>query len=174
MVLIAMAGLPGTGKSTVAEGLAARFPAVLVNVDAMESAMVRAEISQGFATGLAAYLVAEQVAQANLRLGQHVIVDAANYVVYARDIWSALAREFNVALLFVETVCTDLELHAQRLRERPAVPGLPRLSFDDVVVRYAETEAWGSEPRWLVNTATKLDHELIYAQVQTALRATRG
>lgn len=173
MVLIAMAGLPGAGKSTVARGLAERFSAVLVSVDAMESAIVRAEISQGFATGLAAYFAAEQVARTNLDLGRHVIVDAANYVVYARSIWSGLAREFGVGLLFVETVCTDLAVHAERLASRPAVPGLPRLTFDDVVVRYAETEPWQDEPRWLVNTATSPDHDRIYADVQAALAANR-
>ena len=153
MALIAMAGLPAVGKSTVARGLAERFPAVLVNVDAVESALIKAEFEQSFATGLAAYLVAEQVACANLGLGQHVIVDAANYVSYARDLWTALAREYRVPLLFVEVVCPDLAVHADRLANRPAVPGLPRLSFDDVVVRYAETEPWGREPRWLVNSA---------------------
>lgn len=169
MALIAMAGLPGVGKSTVARALAQRLPAVLVNVDDVESALIRAEFERSFATGLAAYLVAEQVARANLALGRHVVVDAANYVTYARNIWTSLAREHGVPLLFVEVVCTDLAAHAERLADRPAVPGLPRLTFDDVVVRYAETEPWGREPRWLVNTATELDHDAIFAQVQAAL-----
>lgn len=172
MALIAMAGLPGVGKTTVAQGLALRFPAVLVNVDEVEAALLRAEFERSFATGLAAYLVAEQVARANLELGQHVIVDAANYVIYAQQMWTALAAQHRVPLLFVEVVCTDLNVHAQRLTSRPAVPGLPRLTFDDVVVRYAETEAWEGEPRWLVNTAGELDHDAIFAQLNTVL--TKG
>ena len=175
MALIAMAGLPGVGKTTVARGLAARLPAVLVNVDEVESALLRAEFERSFATGLAAYLVAEQVARANLDLGQHVIVDAANYVTYARQMWTALAVQYRVPLLFVEMVCTDMTAHAERLTGRPAVPGLPRLTFDDVVVRYAETEAWGGEPRWLVDTAGELDHDAIFAQISAALaRGLRG
>lgn len=169
MALIAMAGLPGVGKSTVARGLAARFPAVLVDVDQVESALLQAEFERSFATGLAAYLVAEQVARANLELGQHVIVDAANYVSHARDIWTALAAEHRVPLLFVEVVCTDLALHAQRLAQRPAVAGLPRLSFDDVVVRYAETAAWGAEPLLLVNNTGELDHDRVFADVLGSL-----
>lgn len=169
MALIAMAGLPGVGKSTIARGLAERFPGVLINVDDVASALVRAEFERSFATGLAGYLVAEQVARVNLALGSHVIVDAANSAGYARNIWTALAREFGTELLFVEVVCTDLTAHAERLTGRPAVPGLPRLTFDDVVVRYAETEAWGGESRWLVDTAGELDHDAIFAQISAAL-----
>ena len=164
-----MAGLPGVGKSTLARGLAQRFPAVLVNVDDVESALLRAEFERSFATGLASYLVAEQVARANLALGQHLIVDAANYVTWARAMWTSLAGEYRVPLLFVEVVNTDLALHAQRLSGRPMVTGLPRLTFDDVVVRYAETEPWGREPRWLVNTAGDVDHDLVFEQVAAAL-----
>ena len=56
MALIAMAGLPGVGKTTVARGLAARLPAVLVNVDEVESALLRAEFEralteEGYAPG---------------------------------------------------------------------------------------------------------------------------
>lgn len=169
MALIAMAGLPGVGKSTVARGLAVRFPAVLVNVDEVESALVRAEFERSFATGLAAYLVAEQVADANLALGQHVVVDAANYVSYARAMWTSLAARHRVGLLFVEVVCTDLAAHAERLASRPLVPGLPRLTMDDVVVRYAETEAWGAEPLWLVNNTGEVDHDRVFADVLAAL-----
>ena len=96
-------------------------------------------------------------------------MDAANYVTYARQTWTALAAQYRVPLLFVEVVCTDLTAHAERLTGRPAVPGLPRLTFDDVVVRYAETEAWGGESRWLVDTAGELDHDAIFAQISAAL-----
>lgn len=169
MALIAMAGVQGVGKSTVARGLAARFPAVLLTVDAAESAMVRAELERGFATGLAAYLVAEEFAHANLALGQHVVIDAANYVTHARQMWTSLARSHRVPLLFVEVVCTDLALHAARLDARPEVPGLPRVTMDDVVVRFAETEAWRDEPRWLVNNTGDLDLDQVFADVQQAL-----
>jgi len=170
VALIAMAGLPGVGKSTVARGLAARFPAALVNVDDVESALLRAEFERSFATGLAAYLVAEQVADANLALGQHVVVDAANYVSYARAMWTSLAASHRVPLLFVEVVCTDLAVHAERLASRPLVPGLPRLTIDDVVVRYAETEPWGAEPLWLVNNTGEIDHDRVFADVLAALQ----
>jgi len=170
VALIAMAGLPGVGKSTIARGLAERFPGVLINVDDVASALVRAEFERSFATGLAGYLVAEQVARVNLALGSHVIVDGANSAGYARNIWTSLAREFGTELLFVEVVCTDLVAHAARLATRRLPTGQPRISFDDVVVAYAEAESWAAEPRWLVNATEDVDHDQVFADVQAALR----
>ena len=88
--------------------------------------------------------------------------------------WTALAREQRTSLLFVEVVCTDLAVHQARLSARPEVPGLPRVEFDDVVVRYAETEPWGNEPRWMVNNVGELDLDAIQAEVLTALSQQRG
>ena len=96
-------------------------------------------------------------------------MDAANYVSYARAMWTSLAARHRVGLLFVEVVCTDLAAHAERLASRPLVPGLPRLTMDDVVVRYAETEAWGAELLWLVNNTGEVDHDRVFADVLAAL-----
>lgn len=168
-MLIAMAGLQGVGKSTVAQALAARLPAVLVSVDEVESALCRAELERSFSTGLAAYLVAEEVAAANLRLGAHVVVDAANYVGVARRTWTSLAGRLGVPLLFVDVVCTDLGLHKRRVEARHrGLPGLPEVTFDDVVERYAETEAWGDEPRIMLDSALPLDVADLVARVTAA------
>ena len=57
--LIAMSGLPGSGKSTIAEGIARRLSIPILSVDPIESAIITAGIARSFETGLAAYLVAE-------------------------------------------------------------------------------------------------------------------
>ena len=57
-VLVAMAGLPGAGKSTIAEVISARLGATIVSVDPIESAILHAGIDADQPTGLAAYLVA--------------------------------------------------------------------------------------------------------------------
>lgn len=169
-MLIALAGLQGVGKSTVATALARRLPAAVVSVDDVESALLRAELERSFSTGLAASLVAEEVARANLVLGSHVVVDAANYVSVARRTWVSLAARLGVPLLFVDVVCSDLSLHKARIEARHReVPGMPEVTFDDVVERYAETEAWGDEPRILVDTAYPLDVDDLVDRVRRAL-----
>ena len=76
--LIVMAGLPGAGKSTIAEIVGARLGATVVSVDPIESAILRAGIDADQPTGLAAYLVAEEIAEKELDSGRTVIVDAVN------------------------------------------------------------------------------------------------
>ncbi|MFE2475231.1 AAA family ATPase [Streptomyces sp. NPDC059389] len=79
-MLIAMAGLPAAGKSSVAQELGRALPAAVVSVDPIEAAMWRAGVERTQPTGLAAYLVAEAVADTALGLGQSVIIDAVNAV----------------------------------------------------------------------------------------------
>ena len=84
-MLIAMAGLPAAGKSTLAEILGARLSASVVSVDPIESAILEAGIDSDQPTGLAAYLVAETIAGLVLESGHDVIVDAVNGVDPARE-----------------------------------------------------------------------------------------
>jgi predicted kinase len=117
-MLIAMAGLPGTGKSTIAEVLGGRLGASIVSVDPIENAILSAGIDSDQPTGLAAYLVAETIAGAVIESGHHVIVDAVNAVDPAREQWVELAQRLGEPLRFIEVTCSDPELHRERLESR--------------------------------------------------------
>ncbi len=117
-MLVAMAGLPGSGKSAVADELARLVGVPVVSVDPLESAILRAGIDADQPTGLAAYLVAETIADAVLRSGQSVIIDAVNAVSPARDQWVLLGERLGVDVRFIETVCSDPAVHRQRLEQR--------------------------------------------------------
>ncbi len=73
--LIVLAGLPGSGKSTLAEALSRHFSLPLFSVDPIEAAMWRGGLARE-QTGIAAYGVAQALAEEQLRLGHSVIVDA--------------------------------------------------------------------------------------------------
>ena len=80
-MFIVMAGLPGTGKSTIAEQLGRQLGLAVVSVDPIESAILSAGIDAGQPTGLAAYLVAERIADSVLSSpAAGVIIDAVNAV----------------------------------------------------------------------------------------------
>ena len=117
-MLIAMAGLPAAGKSTIAGILGGRLSASVVSVDPIESAILEAGIDSDQPTGLAAYLVAETMARLVLESGHNVIVDAVNGVDPAREQWVGLAQSRGEALRFIEVVCADPELHRIRLEAR--------------------------------------------------------
>jgi predicted kinase len=113
-----MAGLPGAGKSTIAEVLSGRLNASIVSVDPIENAILSAGIDSDQPTGLAAYLVAETIAGSVIDSGHHVIVDAVNAVDPAREQWVGLAQRTGETLRFIEVICSDPELHRARLRSR--------------------------------------------------------
>ena len=77
-MLIALAGLPGSGKSAVAQDLSQALNCAVLSVDPAEAAMWRAGVSKSEPTGLAAYMVVEALAAEQIALGRDVIVDAVN------------------------------------------------------------------------------------------------
>jgi predicted kinase len=113
-----MAGLPGAGKSTVAEVVGNRLGYPVISVDPIESAILSAGIDSDQPTGLAAYLVAETIADSALANGLSIIVDAVNAVDPARQQWVDLAKKHDETLRFIEVVCSDSELHRERLEAR--------------------------------------------------------
>jgi predicted kinase len=117
-MLIVMAGLPGAGKSTIAEVIGNRLGYAVLSVDPIESAILSAGIDADQPTGLAAYLVAEAIADAALANGQTIIVDAVNAVDPAREQWVNLAKKHGESLRFIEVICADTELHRERLESR--------------------------------------------------------
>lgn len=92
-MLIAMAGLPGSGKSAVAGEVARALGCAVLSVDPIEAAMWRAGIGHDQPTGLAAYVVAEELAREQLLIGNDVVVDAVNDVEPARQQWRSLATK---------------------------------------------------------------------------------
>jgi len=117
-MIVVMAGLPGTGKSTIGEVIAARLGVGIVSVDPIESAILRAGIDADQPTGLAAYLVAEMSAETIVSSGRGVLVDAVNAVNPAREQWVNLAERQGEPLRFIEVICSDVELHRTRLENR--------------------------------------------------------
>ncbi|BDZ53614.1 AAA family ATPase [Agromyces marinus] len=140
--LVVMAGLPGAGKSTIGEIVGARLGASVVSVDPIESAILRAGIDVDQPTGLAAYLVAQQIAETELDAGRTVIVDAVNAAESARLAWRDLAERADVRLRVVEVVCSDTAIHRERLERRER--NLPHL--DETTWRAVEQSLDGYAP----------------------------
>src|SRR4051794_34713712 len=149
--LIVVSGLPGTGKSTLSDRIGRELRLPVVSVDPLESAVLRAGIPQSFETGLAAYLVAEAIADHQLAIGLDVIVDAVNAVEPARDTWRDLARR-RAAALSVFVCVLDRTAAAARLRERNRGLALPEPTEDDVEARASEWTPW-REPHLVLDAA---------------------
>lgn len=149
--LVVFAGLPGAGKSTLARLLAENLPAVWLRVDTIEASVLKAGIPRSFETGLAAYLVARDIAREHLRLRRDVVIDAVNGVEPARAMWRQLAEECETERFVIEVKCSDPAEHRRRVESRNlATPPLPSPTWEEVLQR--EYEAW-NEPILTVDGA---------------------
>jgi predicted kinase len=114
--LIVIGGLPGTGKTSLATGLARTLDAMHVRLDTIEQAL---RMSMGVDDiGAAGYVVAYGVAADNLRLARIVIADCVNPLASTRAAWRDVARRAGVAVFEVEVICSDPSEHRRRVESR--------------------------------------------------------
>ena len=144
-MLVAMAGLPGTGKSTIGQVVASRLGIPVVSVDPIESAILQAGIAADQPTGLAAYLVAETLAERILVTGTGVMIDAVNAVDPAREQWVNLAARLNEPMKFIEVICSDPELHRSRIESwRKSMPHI-QLTWNAVEQSLDDYAEWSGD-----------------------------
>ena len=136
MLLIALGGLPGVGKSALARSLARRIGAVHLRIDTIEQALRNAGL---IVSGPEGYLVARDLAADNLRSGHDVIVDSVNPVQITRDYWRETAARLAVELVEIEVVCSDKHQHRRRVESRSTdIPGLVLPTWQQVLDRHYE------------------------------------
>lgn len=114
--LVVMTGLPCSGKSTIAYGLAAATKWPVFSVDPIESAMRNEGVDED-AAGWAAYAVAERLAEEQRGVGLSAIVDGCNVDQELRDGWRALTARTGARLDVIECR-TEEALHRARVAGR--------------------------------------------------------
>ena len=155
-----MSGLPGVGKSAIAEALGRELPAVVISVDEIEAAMLRSGIVRSFETGLAAYNVGAALVAHQLRVGFSVIADAANYLEVGRQIWWSAGEAADATVHGIEVVCSDESVHRTRLaaRRRDLAP-FPEPSWEQVAQWRSETEPW-VRPRLVLDSVRPVEESV--------------
>lgn len=144
--LIAISGLPGVGKTSVATIVATRTGAVHLSIDAVEESMLGSGLSAGWQVGVAAYEASRALAELNLRLGHDVVIDAVNDSDDARQTWRSAAAETGAVLVFVYLVMSDAREHERRLLDRDR--GLLHVvepTWTEVQRRRAEYAVWSDD-----------------------------
>jgi predicted kinase len=155
-MLIILGGLPGSGKTTLARGLAARIGAVHVKVDTIEQAIRNSGIGD---VGPAGYVVAYAVAADNLAAGRVVVADSVNAIEISRKAWRAVATRNGVRAIQVEVTCSDPREHRFRVETRETdVEGLIKPSWQAVTNR--TWEDW-DDSTVVIDTAGKNVSEVV-------------
>jgi predicted kinase len=141
--VIIFTGLPGTGKSTLAENVARTIGAPAFAGDWLMGGLKPAHAALG-QLDRAQYLAAwfgllRTLVTRQLMLGQSAVVDDvvsdAQFV-----LWRAVADQFTARLYVIECVCSDEAVHRARIEGRVrGIPGWHEVGWDHVQRMRAET-----------------------------------
>jgi predicted kinase len=136
MKLIVFSGLPGTGKSALAEVIARELGIPVFAKDWIEATLLRCELAPTNPEkplGSAGYHLLTVLAERQLMHGQSVILDSVASTRSIRLTWRELAEKYNAKWLIVECVCSDEKVHRARLGSRQrGIPGWYELDWSDV------------------------------------------
>jgi predicted kinase len=173
-VLVVLTGLPGTGKSAVADALGAALPAPVFARDRIEAALWAGGLSADLGSGRAAYDIMTALADEQLAVGQPAVLDSVVPTETLRDAWRRVATRHAVPMRVIECVCSDATVHRSRLeRRRRDIPGWYELSWNDVEEVASRYEPWRAprdgEERLLLDAVAPLA-----ANIAAALAFTRG
>jgi predicted kinase len=169
-MLIALGGLPGTGKTTIARELARQLGAVHLRIDSIEQALRDYGVA-GRSMDDAGYRAAYAIAADNLCIGRTVIADSVNPLSVTRDAWVAVAQRTGARVVEVEVICSDPDEHRRRAEMRISdIPGLQLPTWQEIVSR--EYRPWDRE-HIVVDTALR-NVEQNVKMLREALAAQRG
>ncbi len=137
-MLYIIGGLPGTGKSTLAQRLARMQQAMHLRIDTIEQSLREAGC---LIKGPEGYVVAYRMAADNLRLGLQVVADSVNPLQVTRVAWREVAMQTGVPFLEIEVICSNEVEHRARIETRATdIAGLQLPTWAEVVGR--EYEPW--------------------------------
>jgi predicted kinase len=134
--LIVFSGLPGTGKSTLAEAMGRELNIPVFAKDWLEATLVRSGLrasSEDRSLGFAGYELLSVLAERQLMLGQSAILDSVAASHTIRRAWCQLAGRYGAYYRVIECICSDESLHRARLKGRQRhIPGWHELEWSEV------------------------------------------
>ena len=136
MKLIVFSGLPGTGKSTLAEAAGRYFGIPVFAKDWLEASLLQSGLKpkhKDRQLGYAGYELLTVLAKRQLMLGQSVILDSVAGTKTIRRTWRQLAKHHKADWRVIECICSDESIHRSRLKERRrGIPGWHELTWSEV------------------------------------------
>lgn len=155
-ILYIFSGLPGSGKTSLAQRTARCLRCAYMRIDTIEQGL--RELLSANVEG-EGYRLAYRIASDNLRAGISVLADSCNPLELTRREWEQVACEAGALYINIEVICSDTREHRRRVDTRvPDIPGMKLPSWDEVERR--AYEPWSIE-RIVVDTAGKSLEECV-------------
>lgn len=163
MKLLVFSGLPGTGKSTLAESVGRKFGIPVFAKDWLEATLAGCEFIQTNdekLLGSVGYRLLTMLAERQLMLEQSVILDSCASTESIRLTWKQLATKYKADWKVVECICSDVCVHHTQLKTRQRhIPGWHELEWADVELVRSYYAPW-NEPRIRIDSVAPLDENL--------------
>jgi predicted kinase len=164
--LIVFTGLPGTGKSSIAEAVARELSIPVFAKDWLEATLIRCELlpaENGPPLGSAGYQLLTILAERQLQLGQSVILDSVASTLSIRAEWRALAQTYQAGWRVIECICSGEPAHRDRMKVRQRhIPGWHELDWSDVERVKAYYAPWDEE-RLILDALNPLEDNIAAA-----------
>jgi len=136
MKLIVFSGLPGAGKSTLAETVGRDLCIPVFAKDWLEATLVRNGLNPIIESNppkSVGYELLTTLAERQLRLGQSVILDSVAGSQNIRSTWRQLSEQYGADWRVIECICSDESVHRARLKGRKRdIPGWHELEWSEV------------------------------------------
>jgi predicted kinase len=136
MKLIVFSGLPGTGKSTLAEAVGKQLSIPVFAKDWLEATLIRSNlvpVKNHEPVGSIGYELLTMLAERQLVLNQSVILDSVASTQSIRDAWYSLSQRYHADWRVIECICSDETFHRQQLSKRQRkIPGWHELEWADI------------------------------------------
>ena len=167
MKMIIFSGLPGTGKSTLAESVGKALGIPVFARDWLEATLLRCELkpaTEEKSLGWTGYELMTVLAERQLMLGQSVILDSVAATETIRNTWHQLAEQYNATWRVIECICSDESLHRSRLKERKRnIPGWHELEWSEVEKVKGYYSPWEGE-RLVLDMTNSFDKNFLKAK----------
>ena len=164
MKLIIFSGLPGTGKSALAEAVGRKLGIPVFARDWLEATLLRSKLVPAETEkqlGSIGYDLLTVLAERQLSLGQSVILDSVASTESIRNTWRGLRKKYNADWRVSECVCSDMAVHRKRLEKRQRnIPGWHELQWSEVEFVRSYYAPWNEE-RLIVDSINPVDRNIL-------------